>query len=52
MIHFIKVMTMSRQAFEEHSEKEGWSDAEDDSKDDTAASLSFGNSQFCHHKIH
>ena len=52
MVFFVcnKVMTMSRQAFEEHREKEGWSDAEDESKDDTAVSLSFGN--LCIRNIH
>jgi len=34
---------MSKQAFEEHREKDGWSDAEeDDSGNEVAESLSFG----------
>jgi hypothetical protein len=52
-------MTMSKQAFDEHREKEGWSDAEDDSKEESAESLTFGTCQmfalhfllFCFHKI-
>ena len=34
---------MDRGQFNEHKEKEGWSDAEDESLDGTSQSLSFGN---------
>ena len=33
---------MSKEAFEEHQEKEGWSDADDNSSNDVSESLSFG----------
>jgi hypothetical protein len=42
----LKVLVMTKEEFQEHIEKEGWSDAEDDSVNAEANPLSFGRLNF------